>query len=322
MRTLLAFFQITRPLNVAVAGASIWVAAALATPVEAQPFRLTFAMAAAVLSGMLITAAANTINDLCDIAIDRINRPERVLPSGRLTPKTALAFAIFLFACGNFFSILISPVALLIAAGSSTLVIVYSRWLKRQPLSGNLAVSMVTALAFIYGALAAEVDLSARSATLAGVNSMKEMVTSSWNKGWRADVFPALFSFFFHFDREVIKDIEDQVDDKAVQARTLPLAYGLPVAQAASLAFVILIFATLAPFYFGIYGATYLSIVIFGVDLVLIAVIYFLERSGTLHATAQRHAQSGHADRIGSNLFWQIAMEKDKRDKKQMSTNK
>jgi geranylgeranylglycerol-phosphate geranylgeranyltransferase len=276
VQSLFALFAITRPLNVAVAGLSIWVAAVLATPV-AQPFRFTFAIACAMLSGMLITAAANTVNDLCDIDIDRINRPERVLPSERLTPKMALAFAIFLFACGNFFSILISKVALLIAAGSSMLMMVYSLWLKRQPLSGNLAVSMVTALAFIYGALAAEVDLTARPAILPGANSLETAVTGLWNQGWRAGVFPALFSFLFHFGREVIKDIEDQVGDKAVQARTLPLAYGLQAAQTtATLAFAILFFATVAPFYLGIYGRAYLAIVIFGVDLVLVAVIYFL----------------------------------------------
>jgi geranylgeranylglycerol-phosphate geranylgeranyltransferase len=276
MRTLYSLFLITRPLNAAITGLSILVAAALV-----EPFNFTFAIAAAMISAMLITAGANVINDLCDIDIDRINRPQRVLPSGRLTPAAALAFAIFLLACGNFFSIFINKAALAIACGSSILLVVYSLRLKRQPLTGNLAVSIATALAFIYGAIAAQAGLSRADAAdgIWGMSSMNDVATlaRSWHRDWRAGIFPATFSFLFHFGREVIKDIEDQAGDRAMQARTLPLVYGLSAAQtAATAAFVMLILATLLPFYLGIYGATYLWIVVAGVDLVLVASIYVL----------------------------------------------
>ncbi len=282
IQTILALFIITRPLNVAITGLSILVAAALATPVGVQPFQFTFVIGGAMLSGMLIAAGANVINDLCDVDIDRINRPQRVLPSGRLRPNAARAFTIFLLACGNFFSIFINAAATMIAVGSSMLLIVYSLRLKRQPLTGNLAVSTATALAFVYGALAAHLSLAARSDVpegILGMNSMNDLVTqaSSWNGNWRAGIFPAVFSFLFHFGREVIKDIEDRVGDQAMQARTLPLAYGMAAAQAAAtIAFAALIVATLLPFCLGIYNTTYLWIVIGGVDLVLVAAIYVL----------------------------------------------
>jgi geranylgeranylglycerol-phosphate geranylgeranyltransferase len=234
-----------------------------------------------MISGMLIAAGANVINDLCDIDIDRINRPQRVLPSGRLALASARAFTIFLLACGNFFSIFINIAALIIAVGSSTLLIVYSLWLKRQPLTGNLAVSAATALAFIYGAVAAQAGLSQAEASegILGMSSMYDMVAyaSSWHGDWRAGIFPGVFSFLFHFGREVIKDIEDRAGDHAMRARTLPLAYGLGAAQAAATAaFGLLILATLLPFYLGIYNITYLWIVVIGVDLMLVASIYFL----------------------------------------------
>jgi geranylgeranylglycerol-phosphate geranylgeranyltransferase len=276
MQALFALFEITRPLNVAIAGISIWVAAALI-----EPFDFTFAVACAMISGMLIAAGANVVNDLCDLDIDRINRPQRVLPSERLMPAAALTFTIFLLACGNFFSIFINKAALTIAVGSSILLVVYSLWLKRQPLTGNLAISAATALAFIYGAVAAQAGLSRADAAdgILGMSSMNDVVTlaRSWHRDWRAGIFPAVFSFLFHFGREVIKDIEDQAGDQAMRARTLPLVYGLGAAQAAAtVAFVILILATLLPFYLGIYNTTYLWIVIGGVDLVLGASIYVL----------------------------------------------
>jgi geranylgeranylglycerol-phosphate geranylgeranyltransferase len=92
-----------------------------------------------------------------------------------------------------------------------------------------------------------------------------------WSSDWRAGIFPALFSFLFHFGREVIKDIEDQDGDRAMQARTLPLAYGLTAAQtAATGAFVLLLIVTFAPFYLGLYGVAYWWIIVLGVYPVLI----------------------------------------------------
>jgi len=258
MQKLLALFLITRPLNVAIAGLSILAAAALV-----QPFHLTTPLVAAMISTMLITAGANVINDWYDLDIDRINQPQRILPAGRLAPHAALLFAIFLFVCGNFFSIFINKTAAFIAMGSSIALVVYSWKLKRQPLTGNLTVSLITALAFIYGALAAQAGLSRLAISMEG--------RGMWASGWRAGIFPAVFSFLFHFGREVIKDIEDQAGDRAMQARTLPLAYGRTAAQtAATSAFVLLLIVTFAPFYLGLYGAAYWWIILLGVYPVLI----------------------------------------------------
>jgi geranylgeranylglycerol-phosphate geranylgeranyltransferase len=268
-QTILALFSITRPLNVLIAGLSIFAAATLV-----EPFNFTSAVAWAMLSTMLITAGANVFNDWCDLDIDRINRPQRMLPSGRLPASTALRFAIFLFACGIFFSIFINETATAITVVCSMVLIVYSLWLKRQPLSGNLAVSVITAAAFLYGAYAAQIgSLSVRSESAVFAD------LHAWHRDWRAGIFPAVFAFFLHFGREVIKDIEDQMGDKAVQARTLPLAYGLGVAQsAATIAFILLAVATLVPFYVGLYGKTYMWIILLGVDSVLFLAAYFLWR--------------------------------------------
>ena len=79
MHFLSALFIIIRPLNVAIAGLSILVAASLV-----QPFHFSLPVACAILSTMLITGGANVINDFFDLAIDRINRPERIFPAYRV----------------------------------------------------------------------------------------------------------------------------------------------------------------------------------------------------------------------------------------------
>ena len=267
MQFLSALFIIIRPLNVAIAGLSILVAASLV-----QPFRFSLPVACAILSTMLITGGANVINDFFDLAIDRINRPERILPAGRLRPAAAKNYAIILFACGNFFSIFINVIAVLIAVSTSFLLLVYSWKLKRLPLSGNLAVSLATALAFIYATWAAESGLLHMQIARSGVIM----------QGWYAGIFPAVFAFLMHLGREIIKDLEDQAGDRAVQARTLPLAYGLTAAQiAATLALVLLVIATFIPAGLRLYNPNYFWIILFGVDPIVLFALYMLWKNPT-----------------------------------------
>ncbi|NUO84075.1 geranylgeranylglycerol-phosphate geranylgeranyltransferase [candidate division KSB1 bacterium] len=239
MKNVSAFLLIIRPLNVFIAGLSIALAALLA-----EAHWLCASVMFAVISGMLITAGANVSNDICDIAIDRINKPQRILPAGRMSVRAAQIYTIILLASGVIFSIFVGLFAAIIAASSTFLVIIYNLWLKRQPLVGNFVVSMVSALAFIFGAVAACTN----------------------NPRWQAGFFPACFAFLFHFGREIVKDIEDQAGDRAVHARTLPLAFGLSAAQAvATIAFATLLIVVLIPFVRGVYQQPYLWIVLLGV---------------------------------------------------------
>ena len=70
------FFSIIRPLNSFVAGLAAIVAYLIATGTIV--FGVILLMAVVV----LITAAGNVINDYYDAEIDKINRPERPIPSG------------------------------------------------------------------------------------------------------------------------------------------------------------------------------------------------------------------------------------------------
>ncbi|MBN2012899.1 geranylgeranylglycerol-phosphate geranylgeranyltransferase [candidate division KSB1 bacterium] len=239
-----AYFQITRPVNVLIGGLSIFIGAFIAGSI--QPIQN---VALAVLSGMLIAAAANTINDYYDVAIDRINKPYRPIPSGKITEKTAWIYAMIMFVIGTGLSILINNKALAIAVFAWVVLYCYSAKLKRTVLWGNLAVSFMTAFAFIYGGVA--------------VNRLNEAI------------IPAVFSFLFHLGREIIKDIEDREGDSADHAVTLPIRYGVrPALWVTMFVFILLIGLTIMPFVMGIFGVPYLWVVILGVDTVLVFVIF------------------------------------------------
>ncbi len=243
-----AAIEITRPANCLISAMSVALAAWIAGP-EGMWLPVSFA----VLSATLLTGAANVINDWFDIEIDRINRPDRVLPSNRMTPRAALILSIILFVCGVFFSIFINNLAVIIAGLSVLLLILYSAKFKRMVWWGNVVVSLMTAVAFIYGALAAG--------------------------NWKDGIIPAIFAFLFHFGREILKDMEDVAGDAAMSAVTLPIRYGYKAALlAATLIYSVLIISTLIPYAARMYGRLYLVTVIIGVDLVLIAILVYLWR--------------------------------------------
>lgn len=45
-----------------------------------------------------LNAASNVLNQVCDLAIDRVNKPARVLPEGRLSVRAAVALSALLYA--------------------------------------------------------------------------------------------------------------------------------------------------------------------------------------------------------------------------------
>ena len=248
MRKIISLLKLTRPINVLIAMLSVFVAALISGTLS--PW---VAVLLAGLSAGLITAAANSINDYYDIAIDRINKPQRPLAAGRISPRAALGSALGLYAAGIALASAISPQMLAVAALFSLLTWRYSAHLKRTALWGNFAVSLSTAAAFIYGAMAVG------------------------RPG--AGIFPALFAFFFHFGRESIKDMEDVAGDRQFAAHTFPVRYGAgPAIILVWVNFVVLVGLTLLPYFTGVYGKTYFLILLLGVYPLIGYVLFSIRR--------------------------------------------
>ena len=227
MSQLSAFFLLPRPLNGLITALSVGIGALTANQAPTWP-----ALVLAALSAALINGAGNAFNDLMDIDIDRINRPLRPLPAGRLSPNAAQMQSLLLALAGCTLAFLLSPSHGLIALAVAALLAFYSISLKNSLLWGNVLVAFVGAIAFPYGALAA----------------------GDMGRSW----VPALFALLFHLGREIVKDIEDVAGDQIRGERTLPLSWGC--AQAALLAafvYLLLVGFTWMPFFMGFYGALY-----------------------------------------------------------------
>ncbi|MEP0546698.1 MAG: geranylgeranylglycerol-phosphate geranylgeranyltransferase [Rhodothermales bacterium] len=164
------------------------------------------ALALATASAALIGAGANAINDVFDVEIDRVNRPDRPLPAGVLSVGAARVFWGLTSGAGVGLSAWLSPLHVAIAVGSVALLYGYSARLKRTALFGNLAVAAVLGLAILYGGLAVS------------------------PAAWSVPLLGAAFAFGSTLAREVAKDIEDAVGDATGGARTLPLVAGPQIA--------------------------------------------------------------------------------------------
>ena len=207
-----------------------------------------------ILSVITINAGGNIINDIYDLEIDRINRPDRPLPSGGMRVNQARIYLIILFAAGSLLAWSISLQTFIIAGPISIpILIAYSACFKRQPLIGNLTVSFMLGLAFIY-------------------------VGSAFGN-IKATLVMAVLAFGFTLIREIVKDLEDMEGDAQDKARTLPLVWG----ESKTLAFVLLLMSVFVvldtlPFFLGVYNHIYLWMVIMGINLPLFVFAFILWR--------------------------------------------
>lgn len=71
-----------------------------------------------------LNAASNVLNQVCDLAIDRVNKPGRVLPEGRLSVRAAVALSALLYAVslGAAATINLSCLALFALAAIATVI--------------------------------------------------------------------------------------------------------------------------------------------------------------------------------------------------------
>lgn len=241
------YITLIRPINFLITAASIYVSCLLAGGTEAQFIPMFFAS----LGGACIGAGGMVINDYFDIEIDRINKPQRPLPSGAVSTYDALMFYAALSGIGLIMSAYSTRVSLIIAFAAVPVIFLYSQRFKSTPLFGNLIVGGLTGLAFIYGGAAVE-------------NISKA-------------IMPAIFAFLINVGREIIKDMEDIEGDSKNNAKTYPVKYGMKKAGILASSFLVtVILSTIVPYALGMYGMKYFIAVNVGVNAVIVFVLYSL----------------------------------------------
>ena len=197
----------------------------------------------------LATGGGNVINDYFDHKIDAINKPERPIPSGRISLKSAYNYASLLFIISVILGILISYLTdnitpALIVTLSSLLMYYYAHTLKKVALIGNIAISLLTGLCFIFAGV-----IIAYSTDIV---SLKIITISA---------YIGFFAFLMTMAREITKDMEDIEGDKIEEAKTFPIKYGLKKSSYLA-GFLMILASVLSPilYFNGIFNFYYIII--------------------------------------------------------------
>jgi geranylgeranylglycerol-phosphate geranylgeranyltransferase len=233
--------RIMRPGNAIVAGIAAIIGFFIASG--------TFVAGAFLLMAIvfLVTAGGNTINDYFDTEIDRINRPDRPIPSGEVRPELAWNAAFVLFSAGVLLSVFTNFLCLAIAVFNSMLLALYAYRLKRSIFLGNLAVSYLSGSIFLFGGAYLGLEGAFRVAPI------------------------AIITFFAMISRELLKAAEDLTGDAASGAKTVPVRFGVRATVLFSILSAILaLTASIYPFVW--WGIPYL-IGIIPVDAVILAAV-------------------------------------------------
>jgi len=189
------------------------------------------------LTMVFISGSANISNDYFDRDVDAVNRPERPLPSGRITALELWALVALFTVAGLAAAALLGPPVLALAAVAWAVALLYNMKFKEAGLFGNLLVAFCVGTTFIIGGLAVGV-----------VNGI--VLT-----------FGAL-AFLFDLGEEIAADAMDVEGDELRSSRSLAKRMGTAHALTISgIIFGLFITLTFLPFLMGWFGYPYLLLV-------------------------------------------------------------
>lgn len=257
-------FEILRPIN-DIMGSLTVIIGILNTRTGIDPLILVFNLILGVLTYFLIAGSGMVINDIYDYksGIDIINRPERPLPSERLTVKQAIIIYSVTLSVGIIISIIHSFIFelgffnIIIAVFFGFIGWLYAAWGKKSGFFGNIIVSISFSIGLIYGAVLN--------------NSAVPLYI----------YFFFSTSFFLLLAREIIKGCEDIEGDKEQGVKTLAIQIGIKKATLFSMisALLAILFFVLPLFTPIINPILFLISMICGLVIVIFAIILMLKKN-------------------------------------------
>jgi geranylgeranylglycerol-phosphate geranylgeranyltransferase len=235
MNALLPYLKIARINNVLLTGAAIAVGFWLGRSMIPVPGLFLL-----VIAGIFTASFGNVINDIRDVASDRISHRNRPLPKNELSIDNARIFAGYLTVIAMGSAAFVSMTHLAATALPLLLLTLYTFFLKRTPLAGNIVISLLVGYALLYGAL--------------GAPAFDRLIV------------PAGLAFLLNLAREIIKDIQDEPGDRAagiVTTASLPARVIKTAVFAAGAACFLLLFVPWALHHFGkVYACVCLFLVL------------------------------------------------------------
>jgi len=207
--------------------------------------RLYLAMAVV----FLILLGGNILNDYFDADIDKINHPNRPIPSGQVSRNSAKYLAIAMFVAGLVISIFTLNILQFIVAALAIFLLATYEWkTKAWGLAGNIIISSLVGLVFVYGSMSIKLTYVV--------------------------IILSLMAFLANLAREIVKDVEDVSGD--INRTTLPKKIGKGLSLVAAAILIILaVSLTPIPYVFFKWNGFYAFTVALSDITFLISVPYF-----------------------------------------------
>jgi 4-hydroxybenzoate polyprenyltransferase len=179
------------------------------------------------LSTVLIAAAGYIINDYFDIKIDAINRPDRMVLEKRIPAKSAIVMHTVLNVVAVVLALKVARDGgqykwILLQLGCTALLWFYSTHFKRQFMTGNIVVAVLSAFTII-ALMVYEPSLHGYVDDRPFLHLTDSIVP---NPVWVLGVY-TYFAFMLTWMREIVKDMEDFKGDAEQGCVTMPIKWGL-----------------------------------------------------------------------------------------------
>jgi len=202
-------------------------------------------------SVFFISGSALVLNDYFDLEVDRVNMPQRPVPSGLISPNEALVLTGVAIAAGLAASLLIGIAAFIFCAFACAVGVLYNWRFKEAGLVGNLMVAFSVSFTFLFGGVAV-------------------------GKPWNGTVWCfAAMAFLIDLGEEIAGDAMDMDGDRKRDSRSIALKLGREFAlSVSSLIFGTVILVSLLPLGFGWLGAGYLPMIL----ITDVLIVYFTIR--------------------------------------------
>lgn len=236
-------------------------------PIGASTILASLDFSLLVIAMISLAAGGNIINDIYDVEIDRINKPDKVLIGEKISERTANGWYIVLnlLAVGIGFYLankVGKPGFAALFIIISAMLYLYASYLKGKLLIGNILVSTLITTSI----------LSVAVIDLLPATHLENQVSQS--NAFRILLDYMMFAFLLNMIREIVKDIQDINGDKNGGLISLPIAIGRR--RATNIVFVLGVIAALAVvlyMYAYLYNAQ--IIVLYFLFLVLAPLLYF-----------------------------------------------
>jgi len=145
MASLRLYWTFARPFTLVPPMVGIFSGSLIGYAASHAPFCLMH-VALALLAAGVLNAASNGLNQICDLENDRVNKPHRPLPSGKMTARQARGFVVLTYAGALGMVAAVNKETFVIYVIATLATVAYSApplRLKRHPAGSNLIIALI-----------------------------------------------------------------------------------------------------------------------------------------------------------------------------------